>query len=97
MHIPNSVKYIETLAFYNSGLTSIIIPNSVQELKAETFASCSNLLKVYIEGRNIMALDGLVIHSIVDELNNKLLGGKIDKVLMDFDFLLQIIFLLLFY
>lgn len=27
-----------------------------------------------------MALDGLVIHSIVDELNSKLLGGKIDKV-----------------
>ena len=27
-----------------------------------------------------MALDGLVIHSIVDELHNKLLGGKIDKV-----------------
>lgn len=27
-----------------------------------------------------MALDGLVIHSIVDELSSKLLGGKIDKV-----------------
>lgn len=27
-----------------------------------------------------MALDGLVIHSIVDELHSKLLGGKIDKV-----------------
>ena len=27
-----------------------------------------------------MALDGLVIHSIVDELHAKLLGGKIDKV-----------------
>ena len=27
-----------------------------------------------------MALDGLVIHSIVNELNKKLLGGKIDKV-----------------
>lgn len=27
-----------------------------------------------------MALDGLVIHSIVDELSNKLVGGKIDKV-----------------
>lgn len=27
-----------------------------------------------------MALDGLVIHSIVDELHKKLLGGKIDKV-----------------
>ena len=27
-----------------------------------------------------MALDGLVIHSIVNELHNKLLGGKIDKV-----------------
>ena len=27
-----------------------------------------------------MALDGLVIHCIVNELNKKLLGGKIDKV-----------------
>lgn len=27
-----------------------------------------------------MALDGLVIHSIVDELHKKLLGGKVDKV-----------------
>ena len=27
-----------------------------------------------------MALDGLVVHSIVDELHKKLLGGKIDKV-----------------
>ena len=27
-----------------------------------------------------MALDGLVIHSIVDELHKKLLGGKIDKI-----------------
>ncbi len=27
-----------------------------------------------------MALDGLVVHSIVDELSKKLLGGKIDKV-----------------
>ncbi|MGL5717590.1 MAG: Rqc2 family fibronectin-binding protein [Paraclostridium sp.] len=27
-----------------------------------------------------MALDGLVIHSIVDELSTKLVGGKIDKV-----------------
>lgn len=27
-----------------------------------------------------MALDGLVIHSIVDELSSKLTGGKIDKI-----------------
>ena len=27
-----------------------------------------------------MALDGLVIHSIVDELSTKLVGGKIDKI-----------------
>ncbi|RDY25204.1 fibronectin/fibrinogen-binding protein, partial [Romboutsia weinsteinii] len=27
-----------------------------------------------------MALDGLVIHSVVDELSSKLLGGKIDKI-----------------
>ena len=27
-----------------------------------------------------MALDGLVIHSIVSELSSKILGGKIDKV-----------------
>ena len=27
-----------------------------------------------------MALDGLVIHSIVNELSSKLIGGKIDKI-----------------
>ena len=27
-----------------------------------------------------MALDGLVIHSLVDELSTKLVGGKVDKV-----------------
>ena len=27
-----------------------------------------------------MALDGLVIHSIVNELSSKLIGGKLDKI-----------------
>lgn len=39
-----------------------------------------------------MALDGLVIHSIVNELSSKILGGKIDKVYQpeDDEILLQI-------
>ena len=32
------------------------------------------------ERRKIMALDGLVIHSIADELNSLLNGAKIDKI-----------------
>lgn len=33
-----------------------------------------------MKGEIFMALDGLVIHSIVDELSSKLTGGKIDKI-----------------
>ena len=41
---------------------------------------CNNLLINIFERNDIMALDGLVIHSIVDELSTKLVGGKIDKI-----------------
>ena len=27
-----------------------------------------------------MALDGLVVHSLADELHNKLVGGKVDRI-----------------
>ena len=33
-----------------------------------------------LRGEIIMALDGLVIHSIADELNSLLNGAKIDKI-----------------
>jgi len=33
-----------------------------------------------MKGVSFMALDGLVIHSIVDELSSKLVGGKVDKI-----------------
>ncbi len=37
-------------------------------------------MKIVTKGEMIMALDGLVIHSIADELNSLLNGAKIDKI-----------------
>ena len=46
---PWSVKTIEGGAFYNcTGLTSVVIPNSVQSMGIETFAGCSNLKSLTI-------------------------------------------------
>ncbi len=47
--IPNSVKYIESGAFYNcSSLTSITIPNSVTSINDFTFNGCTGLTSITI-------------------------------------------------
>lgn len=42
-NIPNSVTNIWAKAFYNSGLTSVIIPKSVKSIGNYAFAYCNNL------------------------------------------------------
>ncbi len=48
--IPNSVRYIDTYAFDNSGLTNITIPNSVGSIGEKAFADCSEITSVIING-----------------------------------------------
>jgi len=51
--IPNSVKYIETNAFENVGLTSVIIPSSVKRIQGFAFGKCANLKNVIIPGNPV--------------------------------------------
>lgn len=46
--IPSNVTYIATLAFGNSGLESIVIPNSVQNLGNSVFSGCRSLESVVL-------------------------------------------------
>lgn len=46
--IPNSVKRIETMAFYYcEALTTLTLPGSVEVIKAGTFLRCNNIVSVY--------------------------------------------------
>jgi len=56
--IPNSVRSIDSYAFYNcSGLTSITIPNSVSSIGYQAFRDCSGLTSVTI-GNSVTMIDG---------------------------------------
>ena len=46
--IPDSVTFIGDGAFYRTGLTSVIIPNSVTSISYQTFARCADLTSVTI-------------------------------------------------
>ena len=48
IEIPNSVKVIEAWAFGRSGLTSIVIPNSVYTIGDYVFSGCSSLSSVQL-------------------------------------------------
>jgi len=50
--IPNSVISIELWAFYNTGLTSIMIPNSVTNIN-RSFERCSNLISIDVDSNNM--------------------------------------------
>ena len=44
--VPNSVNRIYPSAFVRSGITSIVIPDSVKEIDQEAFCDCSKLKKI---------------------------------------------------
>lgn len=48
--IPNSVKYIGTWAFMNTGLKSVEIPASVEWIGYEAFSHCENLENITVHG-----------------------------------------------
>jgi hypothetical protein len=41
--LPDGITVIEGYAFYNSGLTSIVLPNSVTEVQESAFSNCKQL------------------------------------------------------
>ncbi len=59
--IPDSVTTIEKWAFEESGLTSIVIPDSVVEVGAEAFICCTDLTKATLPG-NLKSLEANVFY-----------------------------------
>lgn len=46
--LPDTIIEIKQFAFYNTGLSTINIPNSVKEIETDVFRECSDLETVYI-------------------------------------------------
>ncbi len=57
INLPNTLKSIGSYAFYKTGLTSVILPDGVEELKEFSFAYMDNLTKIYIPG-TVSTLEG---------------------------------------
>lgn len=67
--IPNGVEIIEPLAFFQSSLCTVFIPETVTEIQGAAFAKCANLKEIYIpksviklEDSILQAIDGIVIN-----------------------------------
>ena len=59
--LPNSINYIYTQAFFGSGLTQVIIPESVKMIDRKAFSQCSNLSTVYLKTKtNAIAVDAFL-------------------------------------
>lgn len=50
--IPDTVKSIEDAAFYGTGLTSIVIPASVESIAYRAFSYCSSLESIKVDSAN---------------------------------------------
>ena len=55
INLPENLKEISGWAFYNSGLTEIIIPDAVTEIAVDAFGHCKNLEKVEF-GANVKTI-----------------------------------------
>ena len=45
--LPNTINYIGFRAFSNSGITSLVMPDSITTIEPEAFKRCKNLKKIY--------------------------------------------------
>ena len=61
--IPNTVTTIDTLAFNNTGLTSIVIPSSVRDIKDGAFQYCDNLKSITVKAETPYTIDDNVFTS----------------------------------
>ena len=50
--LPNTITYIGDKAFFNSAITSIIIPASVEEIGVGAFAGCKNITRFSVASGN---------------------------------------------
>ena len=70
INIHDSVKSIGEYAFENSGLTSIFIPQSINDIGNGVFKSCSKLetINVSVENKAYISKDGVLFSCDITEL-----------------------------
>lgn len=79
--IPKTVTTIDEKAFYNSGITSITIPETVESVGKQAFSECDNLESVKISGNP--KFDYSVFYSC-DSLENIVLSDKMEALPLGF-------------
>ena len=73
--IPNSVKKIEELAFYQCSLSSLSIPKSVGSIYYNSFFSCYNLASIEVDTDNPIYDSREGCNAIIESSSNKLILG----------------------
>ena len=68
--IPNSVTYIDEIAFDSTGLVSIDIPYSVTSIYSDAFVDCSSLIEFNVDENNTdySSIDGVLFNKTQTEL-----------------------------
>ncbi len=75
VELPNGVIEIGYRAFYASGLTKILIPNSVQSIGDEAFVSCNDVESILVESGNSVYDSRNDCNAIIKTSNNQLIVG----------------------
>ena len=76
--IPDCVTSIEEEAFYDSGLTSIVIPESITELKYAVFGECYSLQSVTIP--NSVTHIGEGVFAMCDNLTSIMIPASVTSI-----------------
>ena len=68
--IPDSVKVLGSFTFKDTGLTTVTVPSSVENIGNGTFAYCPNLLSIEVEANNtnFTSVNGVLYDKSVNKL-----------------------------
>ena len=73
--LPSSLKTIENQAFYNVGLTSIVIPKSVTTIGTGAFGCCENMTSVSVEDGNTVYESPTGSNAVIETATSTLVVG----------------------
>lgn len=81
--IPNSVKKIGKYAFRRTGISTLELPESVQEIELGAFELCSDLIEIFVTGKKVPIIedDAFIACENLEKFSNEL--GDID-IKLDF-------------
>lgn len=82
INIPSTVTIIKEMAFCRSGLTSIVIPDSVTEIGYKSFSECPNLKKAVVSANVKVITREAFSHSTALE-TVEIRGNKLDQIEYD--------------